>query len=288
MTDSVIVVTGATSQIGFFLIPGLIASGYTVIGVSRKPLPEYFVKLENHPKLQWSTFSALENTLLNSSFILVSVGPLSLAEKLLNKFNPEQVLAISTASIYFKQDSSEPEEKALIAGIQASEKLILAWGEAEQAGVTILRPTLVYGCGLDQNLTRVASLIRRWGFLPIAGSAKGLRQPVHAEDITVLIAALLGHDKLASGIWPLTGASSLSYRQMMTAVFIALGKKPRFLPLSGWLLTLLSKFVSAVHPAMIARQNLDLTLEDNSAQEQLGWSPRAFHLLLSEIQPPTP
>ncbi len=288
MTDSVIVVIGASSQIGFFLIPELIASGYTVIGVSRKPLPEYFIELEKHPKLQWSTFNDLENTLVNSSFTLVSVGPLSLTEKLLNKFNPKQVLAISTASIYFKQDSSESEEKALIAGIQESEKSISSWGQKLQTEVIILRPTLVYGCGLDQNLTRVANLIRRWGFLPIAGKAKGLRQPVHAEDIAVLIIALLERDDLPSGIWPLTGASSLSYRQMMSAVFAALDKKPRFLPLAGWLLTFLSKFVSAVHPAMITRQNLDLTLEDNSAQEQLGWSPRVFHLLPSEIQPPTP
>ncbi len=287
MTESVIAVTGASSQIGFFLVPQLIASGYTVIGVSRKPLPEYFRKFENHPRLQWSTFGKLGEILDDSTFNLVSVGPLSLAHKLIDQFKPERVIAISTASIYFKQDSSELEEKNQIAQIQQSEKLINTWGEGAQAGVTILRPTLVYGCGLDQNLTRVAGLIRRWGFLPIAGKAKGMRQPVHAEDIAVLIIALLNLDELPSGIWPLTGGSNLSYRQMMAAVFNALGKKSRFLPLPKSLLTLLSKCISEVHPAMIARQNQDLTLEDNRAQKQLGWNPRRFNLLASEILPPT-
>ncbi len=287
MSPKTIVVTGASSQIGFFLLPQLLAAGHTVLAVSRQQIPTYFNKLKHQRQLQWLSVQQLDALPEGANFSLVSAGPLSLATQILAKFTPDKVLAISTASIYFKQTSIDSEEREAMAGIKLAEENLRAWGREQQLGVTILRPSLIYGCGLDQNLSRAAKLIERWGWLPVAGSASGLRQPVHAEDIAWLISKLLAQDSLPSGVWPLAGGSSLNYRQMLAAVFTALGKKPRFLPMPEWLLSLAGRLLLGVHPAMISRQGDDLTISNQSAQEQLAWRPRNFKLSKSEITRPT-
>src|ERR1700749_1469103 len=46
---------------------------------------------------------------------------------------------------------------------------------------TLLRPTLIYAEGHDQNVTRLAGMIRKLGVLPLSGQGAGLRPPVHAD-----------------------------------------------------------------------------------------------------------
>jgi hypothetical protein len=48
---------------------------------------------------------------------------------------------------------------------------------------TIFRPTLIYGCASDKNVTTIANFVRRFGFFPAVGRATGKRQPVHADDL---------------------------------------------------------------------------------------------------------
>lgn len=287
MSGAVIVVTGASSQIGYFLIPRLLAESYQVIAVSRKSAPEYFSKLQQQDSLTWASAQSLQSLLAQSSFTLLSCGPLALLQNILQDLDPQRIIALSSASIYFKQDSADTEEKQLMAAIIAAENYLNLLAKNKQLELTILRPTLVYGCGLDKNLTRAANLIKRLGFLPIAAKAEGLRQPVHAEDIAVLIINLLSRSSLPVGSWSLAGGSCLSYRQMMVAVFKALGKRPRLLPLPAWLLAICSKIILGISPAMIHRQNQNLNLDDLPARQQLGWKPRKFRLLLAELEHPT-
>ncbi len=146
----------------------------------------------------------------------------------------------------------------------------------------IFRPTLIYGCGLDTNISRLANWIDRLGFIPINGKAAGLRQPVHAEDLaTVALTALHCNDDLP-GVLNLTGGSTLSYSDMVEQVFAALGKPARLLRLPQWLFVLLANFVSTFKPAgginseMVRRQQLDLVFDDRQARELLNYKPRAF------------
>jgi nucleoside-diphosphate-sugar epimerase len=60
-----------------------------------------------------------------------------------------------------------------------------------QLVLTLLRPTLIYGCGLDQNISRLARIIRLCRCMLVAGQARGLRQPVHADDLAALAVAAL-------------------------------------------------------------------------------------------------
>jgi UDP-glucose 4-epimerase len=58
---------------------------------------------------------------------------------------------------------------------------------------------------------------------------KGLRQPVHADDLAAAALAALDLPAAEGQSFNLGGAETLSYRQMIQRIFEALGQNPRFL-----------------------------------------------------------
>ena len=119
-------------------------------------------------------------------------------------------------------------------------------------------------------------------WFPVAGSASGLRQPVHADDLAAAaVAALTVIDRLPAELF-LSGATTLTYREMLRRIAGAHGRKLRVLPMP---LALLSGLLSLlrwlpgmreIKPEMLRRQNVDLVFDDAPARELLGYRPRAF------------
>lgn len=148
----------------------------------------------------------------------------------------------------------------------------------------VLRPTLVYGFGLDRNLSVIARFIRRFGFFPALGAAKGLRQPVYAGDVAAACVAALLRTEAANHAYNLSGAERLSYREMVKRLFGVLGRPPRFITIPLWMFTLaimplklLPRFRKWT-PAMVERMNQDMAFDHEEAARDLGFSPRAFML----------
>jgi nucleoside-diphosphate-sugar epimerase len=110
-----------------------------------------------------------------------------LADALPLLFNPslKRVVVFSSTSVLTKLDSEVAVERELLRALAVAEQKIVAACEQNNVGWTILRPTLIYAEGRDINLTPLSRLIRRFGFMPLVGSAPGLRQPVHAEDLAI-------------------------------------------------------------------------------------------------------
>ena len=103
-------------------------------------------------------------------------------------------------------------------------------GEGSGVDWVILRPTLIYGLGQDKNISEIVRLIRRFGFFPLVGQAKGLRQPVHAEDVATACLSALEKTDVVNRAYNLSGGETLSYREMINRVFTALGRRPRLIP----------------------------------------------------------
>ena len=89
-----------------------------------------------------------------------------------------RLVCFSSTSMLAKADSPRP----LSARSPASPRPKRRWPQAASPGL-LLRPTLIYGLGLDRNVTAAARFIRRWHFFPLGGPGPGLRQPVHADDL---------------------------------------------------------------------------------------------------------
>ncbi len=187
-----------------------------------------------------------------------------------------RLVAFSSTSVLTKAGSADAGEQAVVAALARGEQAV------RDSGVdwTILRPTMIYAEGLDGNVSRLASLARRFGVLPIAGRGDGRRQPVHADDLAEGAIKALTAPAAAGKVYELAGGETLSYRRMCERIFAVLGRPARIVSLPPWLwkagLALASPFLPGATGQMGDRMDRDLVFDDAPARRDFGWSPRDF------------
>ena len=192
------------------------------------------------------------------------------------------VVALSSTSRFTKVESSDQSERALAQRFAESEEKLIAWAVEHKVAWTIFRPTLIYGLGLDKNVSQIASLIRRFGFFPPLGEAKGLRQPIHLEDLATVCERAIHQDAARNRAFEVSGAEVLSYREMVNRIFLATGKPPRFITIPLWAFRVLvatMKILPAYRkwsPAMVERMDSNMVFDHTEASRLLDFEPRKF------------
>jgi nucleoside-diphosphate-sugar epimerase len=222
---------------------------------------------------------------LPAAHTLIHLAPIATLPDLLPDFFAQggsRVIAFSTTSRDAKAASGSADERAFASTVRAAEEATIAACERAQVPWTVLRPTLIYGAGRDRNVMVIARVIRRFGVFPVFGAARGLRQPVHVDDLAAACLAALDSEASHNKDYTLSGGETLSYRDMVARIFVALGKVPRFIevPLAVfgcamWLVSRLKRFRD-FNPEMARRMNEDLVFDHAAARRDLGFSPRRF------------
>jgi nucleoside-diphosphate-sugar epimerase len=200
-----------------------------------------------------------------------------------------RVVVLSSTSRFTKVGSGDLAEQATAAKLIDGEARLQAWAESRGIEWVILRPTLIYGIGRDKNISEIACFILRFGFFPVFGQAKGLRQPIHAEDVAgACLAALQGSD-CRNQSYNISGGERLTYREMVARIFTALGRRPRVLTVPLWAFRLAVTMLRRLpryrqwSSAMAERMNRDLVFDHTDAARDLGFTPRAFELTAEDL-----
>jgi nucleoside-diphosphate-sugar epimerase len=118
--------------------------------------------------------------------VWISLCPLWVTVELLDWLDSagvEQLAAVSSTSLVTKHRSGDPAERQLAARLARAEEALFNWAERRGVIATVLRPTMIYDGRSDNNVSAIAAWVRRCGWFPLCGSAEGLRQPVHADDV---------------------------------------------------------------------------------------------------------
>ncbi|MBR0646436.1 SDR family oxidoreductase [Plastoroseomonas hellenica] len=122
-------------------------------------------------------------------------------------------------------------------GVRAGEAALLA---ANRPGV-MLHPTMIYGAEGEDNVQRLAALIRRLPVAPLPGGGRALVQPIHQSDVTRALVAALRHPWQRAETLVIAGPEALPYRDFLRAVAAAAGlRAPPVLPVPGALLRALA------------------------------------------------
>lgn len=279
-----IVVTGATSQIGAFLLPRLTSAGFHVHALSRGTAGG---RRTANRSVSWHAADLSRNTEPPdlSCEVLIHAAPLWLLPDMLEPLSRRglrHVIAFGSTSRFTKAASKNTKEQALANRLLEAEKALS--DQCERLGIawTLFRPTMIYGCGRDRNITTIARFIGSFGFFPVLGEGLGLRQPVHAEDLAAACMAAINQPATRNRAYNLSGGETLSYRKMVEAVFHGLGKKPRLLsiplPLFKGGIAVLSLLPRYRHLSgeMASRMNENLCFDHAEATRDFGYRPRKF------------
>lgn len=276
-----VIVTGASSLIGHFLVSRLLKSEKELIAVSRSEQKEL---THRWYRLTEANLHSLAPP-INHAKCIVHLGPLKALEELLPSFSElggKRVIAFSSTSRYSKLNSSNEYERQLAQDLIDAEGHILSLCESLGLNITLIRPTLIYGAGLDRNVSSITRFIRRFGFFPLVGEGSGLRQPVHADDLAAACIKILDDPSTFGNAYDLVGGETLTYREMVERIFTALNKKPRFIRVPLPLFRLAMRCVtvipafSHVTPDMADRMNQPLCFNSDQAKADFNYQHRGF------------
>ena len=271
-----VLVLGATSLVGRFALPRLQAAGVEHVALSRTaPDAQGWVRAD-----LWDPELAARLPICPTVLSLSPVWHLPAALGALKARGMKRLVAFSSTSVTAKAASPDAYEQGMVRRLAEGEAAVRDFCEANGVAWTLLRPTLIYAEGHDQNVTRLARMIRKLHALPLAGRGEGLRQPVHADDLAGAAIAAASCRAAHNQAYELPGGETLTYRAMAERVFEGLGRKPAILsvPQGLWraAFTLARPLLPGATAQMGARMSEDLTFDGASAAQDFGWNPRAF------------
>lgn len=268
-------IIGGSNQVAAFLVPELLRSGRRVVVDSRTPCPPW---IEPDERLTWRTGGPGQAAPPADPCQMVYIGPLTAFAEWWPAAGVSHVVAFSSTSRFSKAESGDAGEQAVARQLAAGEATVRA--AMGGSPLTLLRPTLIYGAGLDTNLTRLAGWLRRVRVMPLPGPGAGRRQPVHAADLAAAVRAILATG--VHGDYTLSGGSTITYREMVARVFRSLTLAPRFVTLPRWawrpalsVLRLRRRWAD-LNPAMFERLEADLVFSHEAATRDFGYHPRPF------------
>ncbi len=273
-----VLVLGATSLIGGHLLARLKAEDLDPVAFSRRPPTEDACWIGGDLK-----DADLDERLpvATTVFSLSPIWLLPAALPALQARGMERLIAFSSTSRFTKADSPDAGERAVAVQLASAEAAVETWCAQHGVAWTILRPTLIYDEGHDENVSRIARLVKRFHVMPLSGRGEGLRQPVHAADLAAGALAAAHAPASRNKAYNLVGGETVTYRVMVDRVFEGLAKAPRSLPMPTWLFGLIMRLAKPFYPgatvAMGTRMGQDLTFDSADAARDFAWSPRAFH-----------
>lgn len=279
-------IVGASSQVAHFLVPQLLAVGHRVIAISRhgpKSSLAPSVKCIRADALQ-TNFALPAGLHIDVVFHLPPIWAGAVPVTLYQRIGAARIIAFSSTSVFHRAASADAADRAFAHRISAGEQALAQQCRALDMSWTLLRPTMMYGCGLDHNVTTIARFIRRFGFFPLVGEARGCRQPVHAADVADTCLAALANVAARERAYDLSGAEQISFRQLVERVFQALCAKPRLFPIprkAAMAALDLARCVPryrSLSRSLVDRMEQDQCQSHAAAAAELGFAPRGFQL----------
>jgi nucleoside-diphosphate-sugar epimerase len=196
----------------------------------------------------------------------------------------ERLIALSSVERITLIDSVDEAEQRRAEKWRAGEERLMAFCAENRMSFTILRATSIYndeGEGDYQSLFESLMLNK---IIPLAYGGKGLRQPVHADDVANALLGVLGHLGTKNATYSIGGGEVLSLKSLMARFMRHMNVKTILLPLPGFLINGMVgamrliglKVFEGVNGQLIKRMGENMTFDHRRARDDFGYNPRAF------------
>jgi nucleoside-diphosphate-sugar epimerase len=277
VTRSRNLVFGLSGQIGDAVLPRLLERGDRILAVSRK---------QHAPTagVEWLEASLQAMPPLPGDIdCILSLGPLdAFADWFVASAPPVlRVVALGSTGREDKLHSPDPAERELARVLADAEDRLFEAGRKRGVAVTLLRPTLLYGSGRDQSISRLLRTARRWHWLPLPRSAIGLRQPVHVADVADAVLRCRDAAGTAGRAYDLSGGEILRFDEMLRRTLARRAPGARVVRLPTFFFRVAMRLAAwlgraSIHPGVLERLRSDQLADHSAASQAFGFKPRRF------------
>lgn len=268
--SSPIRIIGATGRTGVALSRALQARGTPTLAIIRDPAKYIFAGLQGEPSMADLEDSRALAVALEGAETIVSCAHARHTAAIHAAAPPGARLILIGSTRKFSRFPDEHGD-----GVRAGEAAFLASG---RNGV-MLHPTMIYGAEGEDNVRRLAALMRRLPVLPLPGGGRNLVQPIHQDDLTACLIAAIDHDWSGPQTLVVAGPEPVAYADFARAIAQAAGlAPPSILSLPAGLLAALSgltalPFLPRIRPEEIRRLMEDKAFPVDEMRATLGVSP---------------
>lgn len=271
LAEAAVHVIGASGRSGLAVCRALAAAGLAVVPVVRDAAKWRATGFATAPRVADLTDAAALRTALLGAARVVSCAHARFAPAVLEA-GPADARYVFLGST--RKFTRWPDAHGR--GVQAGEAAFLASG---RAGV-MLHPTMIYGAAGEDNVQRLAAVLRRLPIVPLPGGGRALVQPIHQDDLTRCILAALAIAWEGPHSLVVAGPAPLPYAAFVRAVAQAAGlRAPRIIAIPAWpmvaaaALTTVLPFAPTVRPAEIRRLLEDKAFDSAPMTAVLGVRP---------------
>ena len=143
----------------------------------------------------------------------------------------------------------------------------------------MLHPTMIYGAQAENNLQRIARLVRLCPVVPLPGGGRSLVQPIHLEDVVECLVAAVDRPAAVGAPVVVAGPAPVTYAELVRAVASQIDRRaivvhvptPVLLALAR--LTRLLPGVPRIGAAEIRRLAEDKAFDIGEMERRLGVRP---------------
>ena len=175
---------------------------------------------------------------------------------------------------------------AIFTQLNAGSKVVRKAAEAvitnSHLDFTILRPTMIYGTPGDRNMIRLVRWLDRLPVLPVFGNGRSLQQPVHVSDVAWAVVEAAMTPAAIGRCFNLSGATPLTYRDVIQLTALALEKRVYRLHLPSGLIIACLQILERLNIALPIKAEQILRLNENkafshtAASSVFGYVPMSF------------
>ena len=271
MMPASIHVLGASGRSGATLCHALLATGVTPIPIVRSTEKWRATAIPLIARIADLTDPASLHEALSDAQVIVSTAHARYAPAIIAAAPPAARLILLGSTRKFTR-WPDAHGNGVLAGEHA-------FFSADRSGV-MLHPTMIYGARGEDNVQRLAALLRRIPVLPLPGGGKALVQPIHQDDLTTAIIAAISRDWDGPHSLVLAGPEPISYAGFVRAIARAAQLKPPRIvaiptpPLiAAAPLTRLLPLLPTIRATEIRRLLEDKAFDIAPARQALGFSP---------------
>lgn len=191
------------------------------------------------------------------------------------KCHVRRLICVHTTGIYSKYKKVGEEYRSIDA--YAEQKC-----RENNIGLTILRPTMIYGNISDNNVVKFIKMVDRLPLMPVVNGARYDLQPVHYMDLSEAYYRVLMNEDTSNHNYILSGGEPISLRDMLSEIGTCLGKKVRFVscPFSiayagAWVLYCVT-LKKKDYREKVQRLCESRVYSHDEATRDFGYTPRSF------------